>query len=217
MSFTLPTDLPPEEPMLAPSVEEVLEQFRTILQSGEQEAPQLVTILDGMIRFLEEKPAPPASWQERFAKHGGTFDYHQIALPDDMIDPYLDEVDNLQRFKDSYGAESFLAMEHFLLTHNYFLFINQHMESIYCPRPVLMLESSEEDQEVDWDCAVTFFADGSVATYNLEGEREEVLGRDAREILACHMDTLRKLQVRIPKEGEDFGDLSVTERFGCDE
>lgn len=207
MSWTPPADLPPEEPLHAPSPEEVLEQFRSLMQSDACEKPNLNAIVDAMVDFLRTKPEPPAEWTQRFEAMGGGFDYHQICLPDDIIDPYLDEEENLLRLKDLYGSESFLALEHFLLTRNHFLFNNGHLQPIYCPRPVLMLESQTEDQDVDWDCTATFFADGSTASYNLEGEREESLGRDNREILALHLDTLRKLAVRVPVDGEDFGEL----------
>lgn len=208
MTWTAPIDLPPEEPIHTPSPEEILEHFRELIKSDQQEAPQLSQIISVFQNFLCERPEPPIEWQKRFAEHGGIFDYHQICLPEDIIDPYLDEAENLQRLLDLYGNESYLSLEHFLLTRNHFIFLNGHAPAIHCPRPVLMLESQSEDQDVDWDCTATFFADGSVASYNLEGEREENLGRDAREILAIHLETLRKLAVRVPVEGEDFGDLS---------
>lgn len=207
MTWTPPTDLPPEEPLHAPAAEEVLENFRSMMQKGEAEPPQLKRIVEAMVDFLRTKPAPPAEWSQRFEAQGGGFDYHQICLPDDIIDPYLDEEENLLRLSELYGEESFLSLEHFLLTRNHFLFLNGHLEPIYCPRPVLMLESQSEDQEIDWDCTAYFFADGSTSSYNLEGEREESLGRDSREILAVHLDTMRKLAVKVPVDGEDFGIL----------
>ena len=107
-----------------------------------------------------------------------------------------------------------MALEHELVSRNYFIFENGHAEPIPAPRPILMLESKdraddEQPQEGDitWDCCISIFADGSYVAYNLDHDDEEELGEDFKVVFEKHIKTLSKLQLVIPVEGRDYGIL----------
>ncbi len=206
-----------EEQEQRPGGDEVLGSFLELVErsrkEGLEEPVRLEQILDICVQFLRERPEPPKAWLERFALDGRQFDYHQIAIPEDQIDPELDDIGNLldlkERFCTAPASEgrvvTYQALEHYLLTRNHFLFGNGHFEPIPAPRPVLMLESHPEDDEVDWDCYATFFADGSYSCFNLEAENEESIGRDAGYMVEISRKVLAQLALHVPVEGEDFG------------
>ena len=101
-----------------------------------------------------------------------------------------------------------MAIEHLLISRNYFIFENGHAEPIPAPRPLLMLESvDDEGSKIDWDCCITVFSDGSFYAYNIRNDQEEVLGEDIKAILEDQMDVLSEMQLVIPVEGRDYGIL----------
>lgn len=197
--------------LIPPTQEEVMGNFGKLMQSGYEKVkdrePILPQLLQDCIKFLTEQPAPPATWGERLGERASFYDYHQIVMPDGLCDPYAEELDNLKKLADLESSESYMALEHFLLSRNHFLMTDGHIPVYSCPEPILMLESHPEDPEVDWDCFCYVFPDGSYQVYNLEKEEEESLGRGASEMFGLHQATLSKLSLKIPQEGEDYGDL----------
>lgn len=182
---------------------------------AEEWTPRLNDILDSFEDFLMTRPEPPASWMERYGEHPEKFDYYQIVLPEDFQDPFEDDLGNIRRLRENFeNAPSTIALEHLLISRNYFLYENGHADTIPAPRPILMLETpqvenedEEDDSKVDWDCCISVFADGSYFAYNLEHDEEEVLGDNIKDILENKMDTLSKLKLVIPVEGRDYGVL----------
>ena len=136
-------------------------------------------------------------------------------MPEDFQDPYEDDLGNISRLRGEFArVPSTMALEHELISRNYFIFENGHAEAIPAPRPILMLESKdreddEEPQEGDitWDCCISIFADGSYVAYNLDHDDEEELGEDFKVVFDKHIKTLSKLQLVIPVEGRDYGIL----------
>ncbi len=209
-------DLPSEELSMIPG-EERLKNFMELIQAQKQEPwnSRLNDILDAFEDFLTLRPEPPQSWLDNYAASGKKFDYHQIVLPEDFQDPYEDDLGNIRRLRAEFEhVPSTMALEHELISRNYFIFENGHAEPIPAPRPMLMLESQdrEDDQEVlegdiTWDCCMSIFADGSYVSYNLEHDDEEVLGEDFKAVFDKNIKTLSKLQLVIPIEGRDYGIL----------
>ncbi len=200
------------------SGEKHLQHFLEVLEGWKSEewTSRLNDILDSFEDFLMTCPPPPASYLERFGEHPEKYDYYQIVLPDDFQDPFEDDLGNIRRLRSNFeNSPSSMALEHFLISRNYFLYENGHAEAIPAPRPILMLETSEVENEeveddksgVDWDCCISIFADGSYFAYNLDHDEEEVLGEDIKDILEDKMDTLSKLRLVIPVEGRDYGVL----------
>ena len=189
-------------------------------------------ILDAFEDFLTQRPEPPQDWLNRFTAHDKKFDYYQIVLPDDFQDPYEEDLGNIQRLRGEFAdVPPTMALEHLLISRNYFIFENGHAEPIAAPRPILMLESSdgsdeeeeEEDDEildlhdkivhhkktskVDWDCCISLFQDGSYYAYNLNNDEEEELGEDIQSILQKQLPVFSEMRIVIPVEGRDYGIL----------
>jgi hypothetical protein len=197
--------------------EESLKNFMDIVQELKAKPwdSRLNDILDAFEDFLTMRPEPPQTWQDNYAASGKQFDYYQIVLPEDFQDPYEDDLGNIRRLRGEFErVPSTMALEHELVSRNYFIFENGHAEPIPAPRPILMLESKdreddEEPQEGDitWDCCISIFADGSYVAYNLDHDDEEELGEDFKVVFDKHIKTLSKLQLVIPVEGRDYGIL----------
>ena len=200
------------------SGEERLKNFMELVQNQKNESwdSRLFDILDAFEDFLTYRPEPPREWLETYAKSGKEFDYYQVVLPQDFQDPYEDDLGNIRRLRNEFErTPSTMALEHELVSRNYFIFENGHAEPIPAPRPMLMLESmdredDEEEQEGDitWDCCISIFPDGSYIAYNLNHDDEEELGEDFKAEFDKHIDVLSKLQLVIPVEGRDYGILN---------
>ena len=210
------TGVPSAELSMIPG-EERLQNFMELIER-EKEFPwesRLSDILDSFEDFLTIRPEPPQSWQDNYAASGKQFDYYQIVLPKDFEDPYEDDLGNIRRLRGEFErTPSTMALEHELISRNYFVYENGHAEPIPAPRPMLMLESQyrdddQEEQEGDitWDCCISIFADGSYIAYNLDNDDEEVLGEDFKAVFEKHIKTLSKMQLVIPIEGRDYGIL----------
>ncbi len=208
----------PGEELTSIPGEERLKNFMELIQAqkGEEWQSRLSDILDSFEDFLTMRPEPPQSWQDTYAASGKQFDYYQIVLPKDFEDPYEDDLGNIRRLRNEFErTSSTMALEHELISRNYFIYENGHADPIPAPRPLLMLESQDrdDDQEVEegditWDCCISIFADGSYISYNLDHDEEEVLGEDFKAVFEKHIKTLSKLQLVIPIEGRDYGILS---------
>lgn len=182
----------------------VLEEWK-----AEEWKPRFHEILDSFEDFLTARPEPPAAWKARFGDKPEKFDYWQIVLPEDFQDPFEDDAGNVRRLRSVYeNSVPPIALEHLLVSRNYFIYQNGHAPAIPAPRPVLMLESAElEGSKIDWDCCLYVFADGSYFAYNLDNDQEEVLGDNVRDILEQKMPVLSELSLTIPVEGRDYGVL----------
>ena len=209
-------NVPSEELSVIPG-EERLKNFMELVQK-EKEIPwqsRLFDILDSFEDFLTLRPDPPQSWQDNYAASGKKFDYHQVVLPKDFEDPYEDDLGNIRRLRGEFErVPSTMALEHELISRNYFIYENGHAEPIEAPRPMLMLESKdrdddqeEEEGDITWDCCISIFPDGSYVSYNLEHDDEEVLGEDFKAVFEKNIETLSKMQLVIPVEGRDYGIL----------
>ena len=211
------SNVPSEELSSIPG-EERLKNFMELIQAqkGEEWQSRLSDILDSFEDFLTMRPEPPQSWQDTYAASGKQFDYYQIVLPKDFEDPYEDDLGNIRRLRNEFErTPSTMALEHELISRNYFIYENGHADPIPAPRPLLMLESQDRDDDqeeqegdITWDCCISIFADGSYISYNLDHDEEEVLGEDFKAVFEKHIKTLSKLQLVIPIEGRDYGILS---------
>lgn len=210
------TGVPSAELSMIPG-EERLQNFMELIER-EKESPwesRLSDILDSFEDFLTIRPEPPQSWQDNYAASGKQFDYYQIVLPKDFEDPYEDDLGNIRRLRGEFErTPSTMALEHELISRNYFVYENGHAEPIPAPRPMLMLESQDRDDDqeeqegdITWDCCISIFADGSYIAYNLDNDDEEVLGEDFKAVFEKHIKTLSKMQLVIPIEGRDYGIL----------
>ena len=162
-------------------------------QRGEGWQSRLSDILDSFEDFLTMRPEPPQAWLDTYAASGKQFDYYQIVLPKDFEDPYEDDLGNIRRLRSEFErVPSTMALEHELISRNYFVYENGHAESIPAPRPMLMLESQDR---------------GSYVAYNLENDDEEVLGEDFKAVFQKYIKILAKMQLVIPVEGRDYGIL----------
>ena len=197
--------------------EERLKNFMELVQA-EKSKPwesRLSDILDSFEDFLTLRPDPPQSWLDNYAASGKKFDYHQVVLPEDFQDPYEDDLGNIRRLRGEFErVPSTMALEHELISRNYFIYENGHADPIEAPRPMLMLESKdrdddqeEEEGDITWDCCISIFPDGSYVSYNLEHDDEEVLGEDFKAVFEKNIETLSKMQLVIPVEGRDYGIL----------
>lgn len=157
--------------------------------------------------FLKERPAPPLEWLDRVGAQADKFDYHQIVLPDCLCDPYCEEESNMELLLEQYSDTSFMALEHFLMTRNRFLYQDGHAISGYCPKPLLMLENYPENQDPDYDCYLYLFPDGSYISYSLDNDEEEFLGQDSLALLGSIGKILSRLRIVFPVEGRDYGIL----------
>ena len=166
-------------------------------------------ILDSFEDFLITRPEPPKEWQDRFNASGKKFDYWQIVLPQDFQDPFEDDLGNIRRLRNEFSdVKPSMALEHILVSRNYFIYENGHAEPIPAPRPILMLESiDDEKSKIDWDCCFTLFGDGSYYAYNLNQDDEEELGEDFKSILEKRIRVLSEMGLVIPAEGRDYGIL----------
>lgn len=166
-------------------------------------------ILDSFEDFLITRPEPPKEWQDRFDASGKKFDYWQIVLPQDFQDPFEDDLGNIRRLRNEFlDVKPSMALEHILVSRNYFIYENGHAEPIPAPRPILMLESiDDEKSKIDWDCCFTLFGDGSYYAYNLNQDDEEELGEDFKSILEKRISVLSEMGLVIPAEGRDYGIL----------
>ena len=208
--------VPGEDLSVVPG-EERLKNFFELMQQRKNEpwTSRLFDILDSFEDFLTMRPEPPREWVETFEKSGKQFDYYQIVLPDDFRDPYEDDLGNIRRLRNEFErTPSTMALEHELISRNYFIYENGHAESIAAPCPMLMLESQDrdDDQEVlegdiTWDCCISIFPDGSYIAYNLANDQEEELGEDFKMVFDKYIKTLSRLQLVIPVEGRDYGIL----------
>lgn len=209
-------DVPSENLFDIPG-EERIKNFMELIKN-QKSAPwesRLNDILDAFEDFLTVRPEPPKSWVDNFAASGKKFDYYQIVLPEDFQDPYEDDLGNIRRLRSEFErVPSTMALEHELISRNYFIFENGHAEAIPAPQPMLMLESKDRDDDeepqdgdITWDCCISIFPDGSYVSYNLEDDFDEELGEDFKSVFEKHVDTLSKLQLVIPVEGRDYGIL----------
>lgn len=209
-------DVPSAELAVIPG-EERLENFMELIQEQKAEPwnSRLFDILDAFEDFLTLRPEPPKSWQDNYAASGKKFDYYQVVLPQDFQDPYEDDLGNIRRLRNEFErTPSTMALEHELVSRNYFIFENGHAEAIPAPRPILMLESQDRDDDqevlegdVTWDCCISIFADGSYVAYNLENDDEEDLGENFKAVFEKKIKILAKMQLVIPTEGRDYGIL----------
>lgn len=191
------------------SIDEKISSLLSLIES-QRETPynsRFDEILDGFEDFLMTRPAPPKEWQERFDASGKKFDYWQIVLPADFQDPFEDDLGNIRRLRNEFSdTKPSMALEHLLITRNYFLYENGHAAPIPAPRPILMLESMDDEKsKIDWDCCFTLFGDGSFYAYNLDQDNEEELGEDFKSILKERIGTLSEMRLIVPAEGRDYG------------
>ena len=209
-------DVPGEELSSLPGEERLGNLMQLIeAQKGEGWESRLQDILDSFEDFLTMRPEPPQSWLDTYAASGKQFDYYQIVLPKDFEDPYEDDLGNIRRLRGEFErVPSTMALEHELISRNYFVYENGHAEAIPAPRPMLMLESQDRDDDqeelegdITWDCCISIFADGSYVAYNLENDDEEVLGEDFKAVFQKYIKILAKMQLVIPVEGRDYGIL----------
>ncbi len=191
------------------STDEKISSLLALIES-QRETPcssRFDEILDGFEDFLMTRPAPPKEWQERFDASGKKFDYWQIVLPADFQDPFEDDLGNIRRLRNEFSdTKPSMALEHLLITRNYFLYENGHAAPIPAPRPILMLESMDDEKsKIDWDCCFTLFGDGSFYAYNLDQDNEEELGEDFKSILKERIGILSEMRLVVPAEGRDYG------------
>lgn len=191
------------------STDEKISSLLSLIES-QRETPyrsRFDEILDGFEDFLMTRPAPPKEWQERFDASGKKFDYWQIVLPADFQDPFEDDLGNIRRLRNEFSdTKPSMALEHLLITRNYFLYENGHAAPIPAPRPILMLESMDDEKsKIDWDCCLTLFGDGSFYAYNLDQDNEEELGEDFKNILKERIGILSEMRLVVPAEGRDYG------------
>lgn len=210
------TGVPSAELSMIPG-EERLQNLMELIEAERSNGweSRLQDILDSFEDFLTMRPEPPQSWQDNYAASGKQFDYYQIVLPKDFEDPYEDDLGNIRRLRGEFErVPSSMALEHELISRNYFVYENGHAEAIPAPRPMLMLESQDRDDDqeeqegdITWDCCISIFADGSYTAYNLDNDDEEVLGEDFKAVFKKYIKTLSKMQLVIPVEGRDYGIL----------
>ncbi len=191
------------------STDEKIDSLLALIES-QRKAPytsRFDEILDGFEDFLITRPAPPREWQDRFDASGKKFDYWQIVIPADFQDPFEDDLGNIRRLRNEFSAtRPSMALEHLLVTRNYFLYENGHASPIPAPRPILMLESMDDEKsKIDWDCCFTLFGDGSFYAYNLDQDNEEELGEDFKSILKERIGVLSEMRLVVPAEGRDYG------------
>lgn len=200
------------------SGEERLKNFFELVQQKKDEPwdSKFNEILDAFEDFLTLRPEPPEEWKRTFEKSGKKFDYYQVVLPQDFLDPYEDDLGNIRRLRNEFErGNSTMALEHELISRNYFIFENGHASAIPAPCPMLMLESADRDDDeienegdVTWDCCISIFADGSYVAYNLNNDDEEELGENFKTVFNKYINVLSKMQLVIPVEGRDYGILS---------
>lgn len=197
-----PKELSTEEKIA--SLLSLIEELRT-----EPYESRLDEILDGFEDFLMKRPDPPREWQERFDASGKKFDYWQIVLPEDFQDPFEDDLGNIRRLRELFSSSRpSMAIEHALISRNFFLYENGHAKPVPAPRPILMLESmDDENSKIDWDCCFTLFGDGSFYAYNLDHDDEEELGEDFKSILKDRIGILSEMRLVVPADGRDYGIL----------
>lgn len=187
----------------------ILAELEKSLEAGKArwkpEEGSLTKVLEDLIWFLEERPEPPDEWKNRLGDKARLYDYHQVVLPRELCDPEDSEEESLKDLLRRYGKEGFLALEHFLVTRNHFLWTSGHRPPLKLTGPLLMLESMEGDEEVDWDCCFHSFPDGSFSSYGLDKDDEEVLGMDGSEELRANRDILVRMHLHFGIEGEDYG------------
>ena len=199
------------EELFTPSTDEKIQSVLALIEE-QKTSPyesRFDEILDGFEDFLMMRPDPPKEWQERFNASGKKFDYWQIVLPQDFQDPFEDDLGNIRRLRNEFAdTKPSMALEHLLISRNYFLYENGHAKPIPAPRPILMLESMDDEKsKIDWDCCFTLFADGSFYAYNLDQDDEEELGEDFQAILQKRLGILSEMRLIVPAEGRDYGIL----------
>jgi len=200
-------DIPEEHS--SPSPESRMEAFAEMLQEarkGVQWDSLLDELFDDFERFLVDRPSPSDAWVQRLGSDASRYDYYQIVLPQEYTDPYQDDLENIRLLRDKFaGQKRFMAIENFLVTHNHFIFDHGHAAPVCLPRPMVMLESYPESKQVDWDCFLTVFPDGSFLAYNLDRDDEETMGEDIADNLERWTPLLGSLRMLVPAEGRDFG------------
>ena len=199
------------EELFTPSTDDKIQSVLALIeeQKNSPYESRFDEILDGFEDFLMMRPDPPKEWQERFNASGKKFDYWQIVLPQDFQDPFEDDLGNIRRLRNEFAdTKPSMALEHLLISRNYFLYENGHAKPIPAPRPILMLESMDDEKsKIDWDCCFTLFADGSFYAYNLDQDDEEELGEDFQAILQKRLGILSEMRLIVPAEGRDYGIL----------
>ena len=116
-------------------------------QRGEGWESRLQDILDSFEDFLTMRPEPPQAWKDTYAASGKQFDYYQIVLPKDFEDPYEDDLGNIRRLRSEFErTPSTMALEHELISRNYFIYENGHAEAIPAPRP-LLIQTCRDDRQ----------------------------------------------------------------------
>lgn len=199
------------EELFTPSTDEKIQSVLALIeeQKNSPYESRFDEILDGFEDFLMMRPDPPKEWQERFNASGKKFDYWQIVLPQDFQDPFEDDLGNIRRLRNEFAdTKPSMALEHLLISRNYFLYENGLAKPIPAPRPILMLESMDDEKsKIDWDCCFTLFADGSFYAYNLDQDDEEELGEDFQAILQKRLGILSEMRLIVPAEGRDYGIL----------
>lgn len=191
-----------------PDTQERIENFIANLKESQKQIQwqsQLTRILDDFEDFLVQTPAPPPAWQELFATQPRELDYWQIVLPDEYIDPYLSDLENIALLREKFAGQGFMALESELVGRNCFIYHNAHASSIELPEPVIMLASNLETQEILYDCCLRVYGDGSWYAYNLENDEEEQLGENFLEVMDKWLPILSKMQLEIPHAGQDYG------------
>jgi hypothetical protein len=188
-------------------IDDIESAIRSAISSASDYQSQLETIFFQLEQFIVQKPEPPQSWKDTVGDNAHKFEYHQVVLPDSLIDPYQDELENIRRLASQWNGSKFMALEHELLTHNKIIHTHNHYPPIYCPKPLLVLESIPESEEVDWDCFLSIFADGSFQSFNILRDQSEEIGQDGLDIFREYSAIIPKLQFHIPVEGYDYGFL----------
>ena len=136
------------EELFTPSTDEKIQSVLALIeeQKNSPYESRFDEILDGFEDFLMMRPDPPKEWQERFNASGKKFDYWQIVLPQDFQDPFEDDLGNIRRLRNEFAdTKPSMALEHLLISRNYFLYENGHAKPIPAPRPILMLESMDDE------------------------------------------------------------------------
>ncbi len=193
------------------SEEEVLDNLiKTITQAKEevtQYTPVIKTILGNLKSFLTDLPNPPQSWLDRLGKESSKYDYHQVVIPYDLRNPMLEDNENIELIETDLVESHCMALEYYLIDHNRFLWNDGHFDSVYSPKPLLLLDNVEPTEDVLWDCFLYIFPDGSFVSYNLENEDspEEFIGANVFEELHQHYKVVSKLQIKFAGEHTDYG------------
>ncbi|MGL1903694.1 MAG: hypothetical protein OCC49_16275 [Fibrobacterales bacterium] len=200
-----------EENTLKYSSEEVLDNLIHTINTAKEESKKYTSlmpqILENMGTFLKKQPTPPKSWLDRVGSNAHKFEYHQIVLPYDLRNPIVEDLENIELIETMHEDKYCMALEYFLLDRNRFIWVDGHYPPIYSPKPLLLLDNLEPSEEVNWDCYLYIFPDGSFLSYNMENEQdaEEMVGTEVFQELQQFYETVAKLQMKFPGEHVDYG------------